>query len=315
MYGYISFGNNGEHLIFDWLSFFMVPFFINSGFLFYSNKKFDPSKLTFRTNIISIKNYLFKKSKKLLCPWIFWFVFSLLVYSISLIFIFHKNLNIRAVFEPLFYTMGPLCDTPLWFLWSLFCVNSLYYIFNTFFSLKQLHCLILISFLISFLVQITQIQFLGIGNICLGLFYYHVGRIMNNRIYRYLEFKYFILALFVYIIINICYPQYMAFVTLTLTEGDFFTNTLFSLIGSYLLWYFCFKIRYVRWINFIGVNSLVLFVSHRVILNWVYDPVITHFFDISYILYILGGFAVIIPVFVLLNICLQKYIPFAVGKQ
>lgn len=311
-YGYISFGDHNGYAIFDCLSFFMVPFFVNSGFMFRSMD--ETYTQNFRANIVYVKNNILRKTKKLLNPYIFWFALSFAVYSVYLSFL-HVDLNITIVLQPLLYTMGPLCDTPLWFLWTLFCVNALYQLFNALFSFKQLHLVIMIAFILAFVAQMTQIQFFGSGNICLGLFYYHVGRIMRKyNIVRYLKLKIFLPVLLFYIIINIYYPQYMAFVTLTLSEGDFFTNALFSLAGVYILWYVCFKIKSIKWLNFIGVNSLVLFVSHRVILNWIYDPIITRLYAISYIPYTLLGFAVILSLFLLINWFLKKYVPFAVGN-
>lgn len=210
--------------------------------------------------------------------------------------------------------MGSGANAPLWFLWSLFCITVIYFIADAFLNSVQLSLFIAFCFLFSYAVQITQIQFFGCGNICLGLFYYHIGRLIQGKIVGYLKFRLFLVGLLVFAAINVLYPQYMAFVTLTLAEGDYFTNVLFSLAGTYLLWYICFKIRYIKWINLIGVNSLVLYASHRIILNWIYDPLISAYCSISYPLYIILGFCVILLVFLQLNSVLQHRLPFAIGR-
>lgn len=311
--GYIAHGNHKGHIAFDIFSFFMVPFFINSGYFFRSGV--DKAKAqNVKEKYLLIKAYVIRKVKKLLYPYTFWFVVSLVVYYTYRIVIQHTwDIDYYYPIQPLIYTMGSGGNAPLWFLWSLFCITVIYFSADLFLNSIQLNLFIAFAFLFSYAVQITQIQFFGCGNICLGLFYYHIGRLIQGKIVGYLKFRLFLVAILVFAAINVLHPQYMAFVTLTLTEGDYFTNVLFSLTGTFLLWYICFKIRSVKWLNAIGVNSLVLYVSHRIILNWIYDPLITMYGSISYPLYIALGFCVILSVFWLLNSLLQRYLPFAVG--
>lgn len=77
--GYITFGNHKGHVVFDIFSFFMVPFFINSGYFFCSciNKNTNSKR-----KIALIKDYVIRKVKKLLYPWAFWSVVSLAVFYI-----------------------------------------------------------------------------------------------------------------------------------------------------------------------------------------------------------------------------------------
>lgn len=97
-------------------------------------------------------------------------------------------------------------------------------------------------------------------------------------------------------------------------EGLFVLNLPFSLAACYLLWFITRKIRKANVISWIGNNSLVLFASHRIILNWIYDPIIRYYNpDTTYCEYMLTGGVIILFAYVVLTLTLKKYFPKAMG--
>lgn len=112
-YGKIKFGDTTPGTnIFTFMSFFMTPFYVFSGYLFSAKKDFG----SFTKN----------KVKKLLVPYLFFSLFGIAVFEGYSLFANHE-LNYRFL-----YTFIPTAtfntNTPCWFFISLFFVSEFYYI-------------------------------------------------------------------------------------------------------------------------------------------------------------------------------------------
>lgn len=202
----------------------------------------------------------------------------------------------------------------MWFLFSLYIVSVFYYIIDTIFSKFRL-LIVILCFVFAFIVH-NRLQILSWGNISLGLVYYHCG----YEFRKYSDVKKFnsilvlVGSILIFVLI-VCFDrQNLAFVNLSQRRGMFILNLPFSLSASYILFYISEKIKCIPWVNYIGCYSLVLFASHRVILNWIYDPLIMQLVpNISFPLYVILGFSIILFFYILILLPLKKYFPEFIG--
>lgn len=293
--GLIIFGVDNGYVIFDILSFYMPPFYFFSGFLF-SDKR-NPT------------DYIRNKSKKLGLPYLFFGLLSVVVFWIS------KYCTTGEIpwFAPLGSmksTMGLLSNTPLWFLFSLFAVTIIYYFINKYFKKKwYIDIFVVLCFVFAFLIH-DKIQLLSCGNIALGIVYYHLGYKLKKLSERknITQTSIFLVSLSVFLIISYFDPQRMSFVLLNQIKGHFLLNLPWSLSVCYILWFLNIKIAWSRYLSPLGFHSLVIFTSHRICLNWIYDPIIRYLNPyIDYSEYILMGHNSIHPYFICIN---KKDLPF-----
>ena len=297
-YGFCSYEGDMP-LFYDIMSFFMVPFYVFSGYLFSSKR--------------SIKDYIRNRSRKLLLPYLFFAILSLVVYYIS-VYIVNEDVNFLWPYNQFITTAGLGSNTPLWFLFSLYIVSVFYYIIDKIF-LKYKVLIIFICFVFAFIVH-NRLQILSWGNISLGLVYYHCGyefrKYDDNK--RYNNFLTFVGCVFIFILIVVFDRQNLAFVSLFQRRGLFILNLPFSLAASYILFYISEKIKCIPCINYIGCYSLVLFASHRVILNWIYDPLIMRLIpNISFLPYVIIAISLILFFYILILLPLKKYFPKIIG--
>lgn len=111
-YGQITYGESFPRFsIFSWFSFFMIPFYFFSGYLF------NPQ--------VEFKDFLWKKEVTLLFPYIVYILFGAVVYEFYHLICF-KAID-RSIFFAIFPSGMPPYNTPLWFLISLFVCNVAYY--------------------------------------------------------------------------------------------------------------------------------------------------------------------------------------------
>ena len=298
-YGVISFNSGDMPIFYDIMSFFMAPFYFFSGYLFSAK----------RSPIEFVKN----KTNKLLIPYLFFAIVSLIVYYINRFCLF-GTIDFKEPFRQFISTAGLGSDTPLWFFFSLYFVSIVYYLVDKYCSKYRL-IFILLCFLFSIIVH-DKTQILSCGNIALGIVYYFFGnqfhRIISNK--KVNDSLLFIIAVLVFVAITLFDRQNFSFVLLQQRNGSFILNLPFSLSACYILYYIGNKVKSLPVINFIGCYSLVLFASHRIILNWIYDPIIMKLLPgISFCIYTILGFIVIISIYLLLLVILKKYAPKLIG--
>ena len=110
-------------------------------------------------------------------------------------------------------------------------------------------------------------------------------------------------------IVNFLNQQCLWFVDDNLVQGNYFLNLLFSLFGIVGLWY-AFKnwVPNNNWISFslnhLGRYSLIVFATHRPLLNYVYEPLVLNVLpNINYICFTLIGVAfLLLSAFILFKI-------------
>ena len=178
------------------------------------------------------------------------------------------------------------------------------------------HILILGSFLFAFLVH-NRMQILSDGNIALGLVYYHLGYFFKRLLTEKKDFpdiKILVLTIVIFVLILFFNRQDLSFVLLYQRTGSFLLNLPYSLCACYILWYIGCKIGSAKYLVLIGEYSLTLFASHRIILNWIYDPIVRYLNPhIPYYEYMLVGGSVILVFYLILVLLLKKIFPQVIG--
>lgn len=261
IYGTIDFEGNGAGLYFHLMEFFMIPFYLFSGYFF--SKK------------LNFKEFFKHKAHKLLLPLLFWSCASLPIYY------FYQYYTIGDIQwgEPfkMFLSIGCLySDSPLWFLFSLFFVNIIFYFASMRLKKeKYLFGFIVLCFLYACLDRYYLPCYLSSSNISLGLVYFYIGyRIRKANQTKVLNPKILVMALAIFVIISIFNPQWMQIVTLTQTEGLFTFNLLFALSGTYILWYLFSLFPKTSIFSYFGRNSMTYYVWHMIPLRMVFDPIV-----------------------------------------
>lgn len=286
-------------IFYDVMSFFMVPFYFFSGYLFSSKR--------------ALNDYIKNKSRKLILPYVLFAGLSLVIYYIYS-YLANGNFDLFLPFNQFITTAGLGANTPLWFLFSLYFVSVIYYFIDEY-CVKYKMFVILLCFIFAYIVH-NRLQILSWGNISLGLVYYHCGYELKkyNSDSDYSKTLVFVVSFIVFILICLFDRQNLAFVNLFQRRGLFILNLPFSLAACYILFYISNKIKYLPFLNYIGRYSLVLFASHRVILNWIYNPVIMRLQpNVSFALYVIIGAIIILGGYILILLPLKKYCPKLIG--
>lgn len=306
-YGIITFGEPVEcHMSpFLWMSFFMVPFYVFSGYFFSFNKSF--------------KAFVNRKAKKLLIPYCTFTLFGIIVYTSYYIltgypfsFGFIKHLIKSGI-----STGGLVSNTPCWFFISLFLCNLLYYILN-YTGPKWINFWVFVLFSIAWLSH-NKPQFLGYGNVLLGTVYIHLGNLLRVYENKLDKLGVLIFAIAVYLIIGLFDAQQLAFVLNYQVQGNYLLNCLFSISACYILWFIAKRMTcnnfIIRYVTFLGANSLILFASHRVILNWICEPIIRRFYqDCSYAFFLLCSLLAMLMIYHVIDFIIKRCCPKLVGQ-
>lgn len=277
-YGFITYGEAfPEFSIFSWMSFFMVPFYFFSGYFF------KPS--------IGFKDFLSKKTFSLLFPYVVYTLLGGVIYNISLLLREHSvSLNLLS---PLIPSGMPFYNTPMWFFISLFSVNVLYYVIQRISPKYVTHCIVLACFLIAWAIEgDAGFQILMHRPLFLGIVYFHLGYIFRNHVK--LDLRLSVACLICYLLINIFAPQCLWFDRNLLAQGCYPLNAIFSLSET-----LCFFYLFSRWrmpnpiggpLKILGRYSLVVFATHRPILNYIYEPAAFYLWpDIDYPFFLLAA--------------------------
>lgn len=234
------------------LFFFMPWFFLKSG-MFYREKE--------------IKQNIKTSYKRLIIPLITFTILGLPSYWISLWMNNDTNI-IHYLLSPLksFIIVGNnVANLPLWFLFSLFCVNVISGIIFKY--IKTIYVLFVSFGLAAILNNLNTSIPHYIPNILLGVSFYSIGHISQN--YN-IKKRIYLICIIIYISSIIFFPQYV----------DVRTNTL--RYGNYLLWFVisiisCFAYNYLfkilqkhvpAFIVNIGRNSLIYFTTHWLIISY-----------------------------------------------
>ena len=114
-YGIVTFGvQEGRFSPFTFMSFFMAPFYMISGYFFSSQETFP--------------HFLLRKVKTLLIPYITFSIWGIIIYEAFCLFT-NGHLGSLQLSQAI-PTGGIRANTPLWFFISIFICNTVYYILN-----------------------------------------------------------------------------------------------------------------------------------------------------------------------------------------
>ena len=278
IYGLIDFKGNGANLYFHQMEFFMIPFYLFSGFFF--------------TKKLSFKDFINHKSKKLLIPLLFWSVISLPIFYLYQ-YLLIGDVDWISPFK-MFKSIGSLSSNDaLWFLFSLFFVNVIYYYVTDLLKEERLILgFIVLCFCYSCLDRYVLPCYFSSSNISMGLVYFYIG----NKLKEYsvkkdiFNYKFLVTAILVYLLVSLFNPQWMQIVTLYQTEGLFTLNLLFALSGAYILWWVLSKLPTISILSYFGKNSMTYYVWHMIPLRLIWDPIIKNEYpNMPYYQYVIIG--------------------------
>lgn len=312
-YGHIKFGVPfPQNSVFMWMSFFMAPFFLISGFMFNMKRTF--------------KDFFIHKFKKLIIPYLFFSLLGLLIWMIYKEVV-GGGLTLGALYYLLISSLQTATlpsNTPCWFFFSLFWVNIIYYVALSCVKVLKINnllgggILIFLFFILAYLSH-NRSQLFGDGNIGLGLLYFHSGYLIRKYYESISKWILLIISVAGYILIGLFIPEQLSFVLNLLVQGNYLLNFLFCICAFLIMFIILNKIpQHIlskTYINFIGYNSLLLFAYHRILLNWIYEPILMKLIpDCSYLLFLGLGFITILLGYHLLLIIFKKYCPVLIGQ-
>ena len=247
---------NESNIIRIWLYSFHLPiFFIISGSLaqYFSYKKY------------TIKEYFAKKLKNLFVPYIIFSFINAVFYLLYsyLLDDFSKELIYSTVIKII--TLRGLCGT--WFLPCLFGCEMIFFILNKIFREERyVKFIILCLFIFSFSNMFSEDSLMCVFiRMFTATGFFAVGYYMYNFIEKVKPKTSYILLL---LILNIIMTIYNGHVEIYLI---LYKNPLIyvinSIIGSFMVILLCKKIKKQKFLSFMGRNSLIVLVTHFIIVN------------------------------------------------
>lgn len=250
---------------FLWMGFFMVPFYFFSGYMFSPKGTFV--------------EYAKRKVSALLWPYFLFSVFGLIIYE--LYSVVSQGALSFSVLRAFVHTACISSNTPCWFFISLLCVvlifRALYEVLSPYVNNSVLVIGIAILGLLSAVLTCNRTQYLGCGNVALGLFYYCCGFLLRRRADLLNKWWVCVIAVLLCAVIGVANHPQLSFVLNRLVQGNYFLCVVYSLCATFILWYVAQRMPRIKALEYVGLNSLVIFASHRPILNWVIHPVTSRF--------------------------------------
>lgn len=293
-------------------TFHMPLFFFLGGYLF--NIEHYPST----------KKFLIKKVKRIILPYLFFSLISL-VASYCRNFFGQYDINIREVGKE-FLIRGTIeSNVPLWFMRSFFVVEVLFYIIckllkkNSAIAIALLCCLF-----ISFgFINDSSLPFARTIN---GLFFFGVGYIIKTR-----EINVSVISKRLYVFSFVMLFAFQAFVTYFILQNSYIINiasinhvfifvisAMTGIIGTFSL---VMLIGENKFLEYLGRNSLIIMCTHILVKDMVSifctvglempKKYITDLSDIKGIILTIVVVAMEIPVIEFIN----RFCPILVGKR
>jgi len=248
------------------ISFFFMPwFYFKSGYMFNFESEFS-------------LNYVIDKAKKLLLPFLTFFIIGYLFF-IPFDFIESKRPFYHILLYPFYqvirYGSGGLGNLPLWFLPSLFFANIIF----AFLKSKNIIWLIILFPFIGYGLSYFNIELpLGLSTVVMGIFYFWFGYIFKKYEYKN---SYIVISLILYLFFVLSNYNYLDFRSNTLISGNYFVCILASCTGLIFFIQIAKKINVLKFLNYIGKNSLIYFVSHWIIILFIINIVKLFNFEFS----------------------------------
>lgn len=305
-YGVIRYGIPQDGVtIFSIMSFFMCSFYFCSGYLLSTKRNFA--------------DYITHKFQNLIIPYVVYTILGIIIYTIYQ-YLNEGNISFEY-FKNIYHNWGLKSNTPLWFFVSLFLCNTIIYYpikLHTQGKLKNWIIITLILFC-TFCARLlcNRTQYLGLGNVSLGLIYMSIGYLLKIYESKIDLKKMFYLCTILFLTTAVLFPSSLSFVNDLLYKGNFYINCIFSMSACYICWYICKLIPkeniIINTFAFLGANSMVLFASHRPFLNFIYEPIIRFIYpDISYSVFLLLNLILLILTSIIITWIGKKYLHFLI---
>lgn len=307
-----------RHFLYDYIYTFHMPlFFFISGFLF--NK--DKYEKAF--------TYIKQKARTLLVPY---FVFSTVLF-ILWIFIAKfldpsilQEYSIKKNFIGIFYSQGQLeymkWGVELWFLTCLFLTSILYYFLAKLSKLYLSFSLIGLAIIGFVLLKYSPIRLpWSLDAAFIAIMFFGIGNIFKKHLQSFKTSKTNFALLFIFLALNIIFFLLNDPGHIDLYQG-FYLNIPYFYISAFsgILFYFllCKYIPDNKIMNFLGVNSLIIYAFHMraltVVNLIVYKILKLQLAENSFIVACVFTFLqiiILIPVIFIIN----RYFPFFIGKR
>lgn len=271
-------------------SFFMPWFFYKSGMLFTP----PPYKIISSCNTV---NYMVGKTKKILIPYAFFSVFSMLIETIILLIQEDEKLNsslINSLKTIVIYgAVGS--NQPLWFLLTLFLV----YILNYYISLKWVNLKLVTAICI---VMAILLQYIGykypatISSTLIGLSFYLLGMQFKD-----FQFDKRIVVTALLGIVPMCiYPSVIDVCTNSKMYGNYIVWYLYSLMAIILINNIFRSVKTYSFplLRYIGRNAITFLITHWIILSIMKATLASYGITSGYIMFsiMLVSMIVILPI-------------------
>ncbi len=215
----------------------------------------------------------------------------------------------------------PFYNTPMWFFVCLFSVNVFYYLISKFPAVVT-HIIVGLCFAVGWYIEgADQTQLLMHRPFFLSVVYFHLGYLFHTK----LECKICQKALWslggcvlVYLLANLLDQQCLWYVGDLLTQGNYLMNLVFSLSGTIVLYLVSLTLKkenaILSSLQVLGQYSLVVFASHRSVLNYIYEPLIRYIWPtVNYMSFLFIGIAFLLLVSLGLFKVLKHVHPVLVG--
>ena len=228
---------------------FMPWFFFKAGIMY--------------KHAIGVRNTIRDRAQKLLYPFIIW---SLIPCVIMLpLMLINKNFisYLKIVASSLYYAHGPF-NTPLWFLASLFFT----YIVKEYIEKYKLKSggVIIITLFLSYLLNKCNLRLpLGMTYLPLGVLYFEFGTCCQMRACK-LSKEFLLVLLMIYLFLVIYCPSLINFHKNELVYGNYFMAVFITLLFLFMISEVIHKKWDVKYLSYIGRNSLVFYVAHAPII-------------------------------------------------
>lgn len=304
-YGKVVFGVPEEGAsVFTIMSFFMATFYVGTGYFFSCNKDF--------------KSFVRDKAKRLGHPYLTFSIWGIIIFELYNLIV-NGHLGDLNLIRGTIPTGAIRANGPLWFLFSLFFCNIIYYLISKVGGADLKTLIVMFCIILAYITH-DWIQIFGYGNLFLGLSFTHLGYIIRQHKDSLNKWYFGIPAILLFLGIAIFFPQRMEFVRNKLVQGNWFLNYVYTVLACLSIWYISqlWKHENVigRGIINLGRDSLVIFAFHRPVLNWVIEPILKYVSpSLSYFGFLAISLVSLILLFILLNFILRKYCPELLGLQ
>lgn len=268
----------------------------------------------------NIKEFLTKKVNKLLIPFLFYFIFSsilfpLILNSVSITSEKIEIASIRSLFNEDFFNL------PIWFLWCLFITNLMFYLINKIClnNIKVSGTIAFIIGLLGFLLGRHQINIpLYIDSAFVALPFFYFGHILKKSsfLYNYAPpFKSFttIVILLTFLLL---FAKSINF------ESNYYSTSYISLYacgiaGTIMILLIAKHINnfpFIKILNIIGRYSIIILCTHSIILA-VISKIINPFIERPSVTIIADMLVVIIIETLIIIPIFRKYLPYVNAQK